>query len=129
MARTKRKSHTSFQAAAYNNLYTLPGGGSASSRLDQWYVSSLHADWIRDIDMSASGLAADHNGITIRIVTPRTVMQVCKPMRVYPVPGCAHKPANGKKLLPLRSHSDMSTILPCSDVRLSHTLKIEHLVA
>ena len=95
MASTKGNSHTIFQAAAYTNLYTLPGGGSASSRLDQWYVSSLHADWIRDIDMSVSGLAADHNGITIRIVKSRTVMHVCKPRRVIPVPGCAHEPTNG----------------------------------
>ena len=96
MASKKRKSHTRFQAAAYTNLYTLPGGGLDSSRLDQWYVSSLHADWIQDFDMSVSGLAADHNAISIRIVTSRTVMHICKPRRVYPVPGCAHEPANGK---------------------------------
>ena len=65
-----------FQAAVHTYFYTLPGGESASSRLDRWYVSSLHADWIRDIDMSVPGPATDHNGISIRIGAPRTVVRV-----------------------------------------------------
>ena len=35
-----------FHAAAHTYFYTLPGGGSASSRLDRWYLNSRHADWI-----------------------------------------------------------------------------------
>ena len=31
-------------ATAHTYYYTLPSGGSASSRLDRWYTSSLHAD-------------------------------------------------------------------------------------
>ena len=33
-------------------FHTFPGGGSASSRLNRWYVSALRADWIRDVDLS-----------------------------------------------------------------------------
>ena len=71
-----------FQAAAHIYFYTLPSGGSTSSRLDRWYVSSRHADWIRDVAMSVPGSAADHNGIIIRINVPRHVVRVRKPRRV-----------------------------------------------
>ena len=55
-----------FQAADHTYFYTLPGGASASSQLYRWYVSPWHDDWIRDIDISVPGPAADHNGIGIR---------------------------------------------------------------
>ena len=42
----EEKSVPEFHAAAHTYFYTLPGGGSASSRLDRWYVSSRHDDWI-----------------------------------------------------------------------------------
>ena len=48
-----------FQEASHTYFYTLPGGGWASSRLDKWYVSYRHADWIRDVAMSVPGPAAD----------------------------------------------------------------------
>ena len=79
-----------FQAAAHTYFYTLPGGGSASSRLDRWYVTSRHADWIQDLAMSVPGPDADHNDISIRIGVPRHLVRARKPRRVYPVPCCAY---------------------------------------
>ncbi|GAB9477376.1 reverse transcriptase [Globisporangium polare] len=61
------RDHRAFHASAHTHYYTLPGGGHASSRLDRWYVSARQADWIRDIDQSVPGPAADHNGVTIRV--------------------------------------------------------------
>ncbi|CAI5702020.1 unnamed protein product [Peronospora effusa] len=84
---------SSFYAAAHTYFYTLPGSKLASSRLDRWYVSALHADWVRDVDLSVPGPEADHNGISIRIVAPRHVLRVRKPRHVYPVPGCAQAAA------------------------------------
>ena len=83
-----------FHAASHTYFYTLPGGGSASSRLDRWYVSSRHADWIRGVALSVPGPAADHNGISIRIGVPRYVVRVRQPRHVYPVPGCANTAAH-----------------------------------
>ena len=83
-----------FHAASHTYFYTLPRGGSSSSRLDQWYVSSRHVDWIRDVALSVPGPAADHNGISIRIGVPRYVVRVRKPRHVYPVPGCANTAAH-----------------------------------
>ena len=67
---------------------------SVSSRLDRWYVSALHADWVRNVILSVPRLAAEPNGITIRIGAPRRIMRVCKPRRVHPVLGCAKAAAN-----------------------------------
>jgi len=64
----EKRAALEFRAAAHTYFYTLPGGGTASSRLDRWYVSSRHADWIRDVDQSVPGPASDHNGVTIRLV-------------------------------------------------------------
>ena len=89
----EEKTISAFHATAHTYFYTLPGGGSASSRLDRWYVSALHADWIRDVDLSVPGPAADHNGISIRIGAPRHIVRVRKPRRVYPIPGCAQATA------------------------------------
>ncbi|TDH72030.1 hypothetical protein CCR75_004872 [Bremia lactucae] len=72
------------------------GGGSATSDLDRWYVSDIHSDWIRDVDFSVPGPAADYNGISVRIRVPRYVVRVHKPRRVYPVPGCAQADAISK---------------------------------
>ena len=44
--------------------------------------------------MSVPGPADDHNGIIIRIGVPRHAVRVRNPMRVYPVPGCAHAAAH-----------------------------------
>ena len=79
-----------FKAATHTYLYTLPGGGSTSSRPNRWYVSSRHAYWIRDVAMSVPGLAADHNGISIRIGAPHHAVRVRNPRRVHPFLGCAY---------------------------------------
>ncbi|CAI5717474.1 unnamed protein product [Peronospora effusa] len=60
-----------FHVAAHKYFYTLPG----------------------DVDLSVPGPAADHNGISIRIVAPLHVVRVRKPWHVYPVPGCAQAAA------------------------------------
>ena len=71
-----------FQEAAHTYFYTLTGGGPATSRLDRWYVSSRHADWVGDVAISVPGPDADHNGISIRISVPRHVFLIRKPRRV-----------------------------------------------
>ena len=63
-------------SAAHIYFYTLPGGGTASSQLDRWYVSSRNADWIRDVHQSVPGPAADHNGVTIRLGYPSCTVRV-----------------------------------------------------
>ncbi|TDH70315.1 hypothetical protein CCR75_009217 [Bremia lactucae] len=90
----EEKAVLAFQAAAHTYFYTLPGSGSATSRLDRVYVSSRHADWIRDVALAVPGPAADHNGISIRIGVPRHLVSVRTPRRVYPIPGCAHAAAH-----------------------------------
>ena len=93
----------SFQAAAHTYFYTLPGGGSASSRLDRWYVSYRYTAWIRDVAMSVPGPAADHNGISIRIGVPRHVVRVRGVCILFQV---VHMwPRTNQLLRPLSKHS------------------------
>ena len=88
------RSISEFYSAAHTYFYTLPGGGTASSRLDRWYVSSRNADWIRDVHQSFPGPEADHNGVTIILGSPSCTVRVCQPRRVYPVPDCAKDAAH-----------------------------------
>ena len=107
-----------FHATAHTYFYTLPGGGSDGSHLDRWYVSAGHSDWIRDIEFSVPGPAADHNGIIVRIRAPRHVVHVWKPRRVYPVPGCAQAAAIGNitAAIELAQHQvDHTDSIPTSD--------------
>ena len=89
----KDRAIAGFHATAHTYFHTVPGGGSAISRLDRWYVTARHSDWIRDVGCSVPGLATDHNGISVRIGTPHHVVRIRKPRRVYPVPGCAQAAA------------------------------------
>ena len=91
-----------FHAAAHTYFYTLPGCGSASSRLDRWYASTRHADRIRDVAMSVPGLSADHNGISIRIGVPRHVVRIRNMRRVYPIQVVHMRPRTKPSLRPLR---------------------------
>ena len=50
-----------FQAAALTYSYTLPDGESANLRVDRWYVSSRHADSIRDVAFPVPGTVDCHN--------------------------------------------------------------------
>ncbi|TDH70247.1 hypothetical protein CCR75_000195 [Bremia lactucae] len=85
-----------FHATEHTYFYTLPGGGSASFRLDRWYVSDIYSNWIRNVKFSVPGPAADHNGISVKIAEPRHVVRVRKLRRVYSVPGCAQAAAISK---------------------------------
>ena len=103
---------------AHSYFYTLPGGDAASSRLDRWYVSSRHADWIRDVDMSVPGPSDDYNGISIRIGVSRHVVRVRKPRRVYPVPGCAYADAHKEIIAAIelvQLQADVTMSVPTSD--------------
>ena len=40
----KDRAIAGFHATAHTYFYTVPGGGSASSRLDRWYVITRHSD-------------------------------------------------------------------------------------
>ncbi|TDH65703.1 hypothetical protein CCR75_002989 [Bremia lactucae] len=63
---------------------------------DVEYVSDIHSDWIRDVEFSVNGLAADHNGISVRIRALRHVLRVRKPRCVYPILKCAQAAAISK---------------------------------
>ncbi|KAF1336327.1 reverse transcriptase, partial [Globisporangium splendens] len=78
--------------------YTLPSGDSASSRLDRWYCSNDHLDWVRSVYQSVAGPFSDHNGVTIRVAAPDKVIQSKKPRVVYPLPrsAAAHAASIGK---------------------------------
>ena len=89
-------------ATAHIYFYTLPGGGSASSRLNRWHVSVLHAEWIRDVDLSVPGPSSEHNGISIQIGVPRHIVRVRKPLRIYSVPGCAQATATSSILAAIK---------------------------
>ena len=60
----KRQIYSILLCSGVRIFYTLPGGGSASLHIAQWYVSSLHADWIRYVDLSVPGPADDINGVS-----------------------------------------------------------------
>ena len=75
--------------SAHPYFYTLLGGGAASSRLDRWYVSSCHANWVRDMHRSVPGPHSDYNGVTIRLDVPHSTVRVRPPRRLYPVPESA----------------------------------------
>ncbi|KAF1314221.1 reverse transcriptase, partial [Globisporangium splendens] len=75
-----------FHRQHHTYYYTLPSGDSASSRLDQWYCSNDHLDWVRSVYQSVAGPFSDHNGVTIRVAAPDKVIQSKKPRVVYPLP-------------------------------------------
>ncbi|KAF1336803.1 reverse transcriptase, partial [Globisporangium splendens] len=75
-----------FQKRHHTYFYTLPGGGTASSRLDRWYCSRDHEDWVRNVAQSVAAPYSDHNGVTIRVAPPDKVIQRKLPRKVYPVP-------------------------------------------
>ena len=65
-----------FRSSTSTYFTKLMGVGSATARLDRWYVISLYADRIRNVARSVFGPAADHNGIRIRIEAPCNVVRV-----------------------------------------------------
>lgn len=77
-------------------------------------MSSLLAEWNRNVDISISVPEADHDGVGIRIGASRTVV------RFYPVPGCAHETANSINIAAIalaQSKVDNTTTVPTSDYR------------
>uniref|UniRef100_M4C557 Endonuclease/exonuclease/phosphatase domain-containing protein n=1 Tax=Hyaloperonospora arabidopsidis (strain Emoy2) TaxID=559515 RepID=M4C557_HYAAE len=114
-----------FHATTHIFFYTLPGGGSASSRLDRWCVSAGHSDWVRDVEFSVPGPAADHNGIIVRIRAPRHVVHVWKPRRVYPVPECAQAVSIGNITAAIelaQQQGDHTDSIPTSDYLTARSL-------
>ncbi|KAF1316300.1 reverse transcriptase, partial [Globisporangium splendens] len=87
-----------FHRQHHTYYYTLPSDGSASSRLDRWYCSNDHLDWVRSVYQSVAGPFSDHNGVTIRVAAPDKVIQSKKPRVVYPLPknAAAHSASIGK---------------------------------
>ncbi|KAF1334471.1 Reverse transcriptase precursor, partial [Globisporangium splendens] len=87
-----------FHRQHHTYYYTLPSGDSASSRLDRWYCSNDHLDWVRSVYQSVAGPFSDHNGVTIRVAAPDKVIQSKKPRVVYPLPknAAAHSASIGK---------------------------------
>ncbi|KAF1330991.1 reverse transcriptase, partial [Globisporangium splendens] len=87
-----------FHRQHHTYYYTLPSGDSASSRLDRWYCSNDHLDWVRSVYQSVAGPFSDHNGVTIRVAAPDKVIQSKKPRVVYPLPknAAAHAAIIGK---------------------------------
>ncbi|KAF1329640.1 reverse transcriptase, partial [Globisporangium splendens] len=89
-----------FHRQHHTYYYTLPSGDSASSRLDRWYCSNDHLDWVRSVYQSVAGPFSDHNGVTIRVAAPDKVIQSKKPRVVYPLPrsAAAHAAIIGKDI-------------------------------
>ncbi|KAF1328452.1 reverse transcriptase, partial [Globisporangium splendens] len=87
-----------FHRQHHTYYYTLPSSDSASSRLDRWYCSNDHLDWVRSVYQSVAGPFSDHNGVTIRVAAPDKVIQSKKPRVVYPLPKntAAHAASIGK---------------------------------
>ncbi|KAF1322650.1 Abc transporter g family member 31, partial [Globisporangium splendens] len=87
-----------FHRQHHTYYYTLPSGDSASSRLDRWYCSNDHLDWVRSVYQSVAGPFSDHNGVTICVAAPDKVIQSKKPRVVYPLPknAAAHAASIGK---------------------------------
>lgn len=73
--------------------YTMATGQFESSRLDRWYVSTEHDEWIRCITQSIPGPYSDHNGVSLRVAAPDKITYVKKPRKVYPVPEYAAEKA------------------------------------
>ena len=72
----------------------MPGGASAILRLGRSYVSSLHSDRVRDVDLSLPVPSANNNIIYFRMGIPRHVAVLRKPRRFNSMPGCTHATAN-----------------------------------
>ncbi|KAF1331274.1 hypothetical protein FI667_g4396, partial [Globisporangium splendens] len=87
-----------FHRQHHTYYYTLPSGGSASSRLDRWHCSNDHLDWVRSVYQSVAGPFSDHNGVAIRVAAPDKVIQSKKPRVVYPLlkNAAAHAASIGK---------------------------------
>ena len=113
------RGHSVFHSQTHTYNYTLQGGVRASSRLDRWYVSARVSDWIRDTSMSVPGPTSDHNGVTVRLAAPKTVVQQRKPRRVYPVAAVVHSTAKNTITQALTSASltlESVRHLPLTDV-------------
>ena len=84
MAEVER-SHLDLYSKTHTHNYTLAGGAQESSRLDRWYLSARTPDWIRDVSTAVPGPKSDHNGVTLRLTEPQSVVQHRKVRRIYPV--------------------------------------------
>ncbi|KAF1318321.1 reverse transcriptase, partial [Globisporangium splendens] len=78
-----------FWAKEHTYRYTMPDGSLASSRLDRWYVTASHDDWVRFVQVSTPGPASDHDGVALRITSPVQATHMKHQRRVYPSPDYA----------------------------------------
>ncbi|CAH0486695.1 unnamed protein product [Peronospora farinosa] len=75
-----------FQHTQYSYTYTLPGKGTASSRIDRWYHSDALRMWVVFTSVPLDGLESDHKGVLLELRDPKHPIIVHKPPQVYPVP-------------------------------------------
>lgn len=68
-------------ARAHHTYYYSVSGNVASSRLDRWYCSTGHEDWIRNVSSSIAVQYSDHNGVSIRVTPSDRVVQ-CKKAQI-----------------------------------------------
>ncbi|KAF1322066.1 reverse transcriptase, partial [Globisporangium splendens] len=73
--------------------YTMATGQFESSRLDRWYISMEHDEWIRSTSQCIPGPYSDHNGVSLRVAAPDKIIYVKKSRKVYPVPEYAAEKA------------------------------------
>ncbi|KAF1313701.1 hypothetical protein FI667_g17124, partial [Globisporangium splendens] len=92
--------------------YTMATGEFQSSRLDRWYVSMEHDEWIRSTSQCIPGPYSDHNGVSLRVAAPDKITYVKKPRKVYPVPEYAAE--NAETLQPSSLTLLWKTLNPCS---------------
>ncbi|OWY98126.1 Reverse transcriptase precursor, partial [Phytophthora megakarya] len=83
LRRHHEKSHTYY--------YSVKGPGSASSRLDRWYVSPLLQGWVSGWEVVESGIRADHLGATLLLQQPDDPIRQTNPAAVHPAPEYAQK--------------------------------------
>ena len=69
--------------------------------------------------MAVPGPNSDHNGITVRLAAPNTVVQQCKPRLVYPVTAVVHvtsKATITKAITPASRSLEVVLNFPLNDV-------------
>ncbi|CAI5734608.1 unnamed protein product [Hyaloperonospora brassicae] len=62
------------------------GEREASCRLDRYYFTSDHGDWVRAVGTLILGPFYDHNGVEVRVAVPGRSVQVKTRRQVYPPP-------------------------------------------
>ncbi|OWZ11339.1 reverse transcriptase [Phytophthora megakarya] len=75
--------------ATHTYFYRVDGHGSATSRLDRWYITPSLRTWVAQTEVVHPATKADHAGVKLHLRSPSDPVRVWKPARIHPVPGFA----------------------------------------